>query len=62
MTAEQQKKKRRFRELVKDDRIRTGRQLVQELEQPYLPLFNDCPDVQRRKAARPAQSVNERKL
>jgi hypothetical protein len=38
MTAQQ--KKRRFRELVKDDRIRTGRQLAEELEQPFLP-FNE---------------------
>jgi hypothetical protein len=34
MTPEQ--KKRRFRELVKDDRIRTGRQLDEELAQPFL--------------------------
>jgi hypothetical protein len=37
MTPEQ--KKRRFHELAKHDRrIRTGRQLAEELEQPYLPL------------------------
>jgi hypothetical protein len=36
MTAEQ--KKRRFRELAQHDRIRTGRQLAEELEQPFLPL------------------------
>jgi hypothetical protein len=50
MTPEQ--KKRRFRELAKHDRIRTGRQLAEELEQPFLPLINDW-DVQRRKSARP---------
>jgi hypothetical protein len=38
MTPEQ--KKRRFRELAQHDRIRTGRQLAQEREQPYLP-FNE---------------------
>ena len=31
-----EQKKRRFRELVKDDRIRTGRQLDEELAQPFL--------------------------
>jgi hypothetical protein len=46
-------KRARFRELAKHDRIRTGRQLPEELEQPFLPLINDClTDVQRRKAAR----------
>jgi hypothetical protein len=39
MTAEQ--KKRRFRELAQHDRIRTGRQLAEEHEQPFLPLIND---------------------
>jgi hypothetical protein len=39
MTPEQ--KKRRFRELAQQhDRIRTGRQLAEELEQPFLP-FNE---------------------
>jgi hypothetical protein len=51
-------KKRRFRELARHDHIRTGRELLSELGQPFLPLINDCPaDVQRRKAARPAWSV-----
>jgi hypothetical protein len=36
-----EQKKRRFRELAKHDgRIRTGRQLAQELEQPFLPLMD----------------------
>jgi hypothetical protein len=39
MTPEQ--KKRRFLELAQHDRIRTGRQLAEEHEQPYLPLIND---------------------
>jgi hypothetical protein len=34
-------KKKRFRELAKQDRIRTGRQLAEEHEQPFLPLIND---------------------
>jgi hypothetical protein len=34
MTPEQ--KKRRFRQLAKHDRIRTGRQLDEELAQPFL--------------------------
>jgi hypothetical protein len=52
MTSE--RKKRRFRQLAKHDWIRTGRQLAEEHEQPYLPLINDClADVQRRKSARP---------
>ena len=38
MTPEQ--KKRRFRELAKQDRIRTARELAEELEQPFLP-FNE---------------------
>ena len=47
-------KRARFRQLAKHDRIRTGRQLAEEPEQPYLPLINDClADVQRRKSARP---------
>jgi hypothetical protein len=50
-------KRARFCELAKHDRIRTARELAEQLEQPFLPLFNDCPDVQRRKAARPAWSV-----
>jgi hypothetical protein len=33
-----EQKKRRFRELAKHDRIRTGRQLVSEREQPFLPF------------------------
>jgi hypothetical protein len=45
-------KKKRFRELAKQDRIQTGRQLVSEREQPFLP-FNEFLDVQRRKSARP---------
>jgi hypothetical protein len=36
-----EQKKRRFRALAKQDRIRTARELAEELEQPYLPLFND---------------------
>ena len=56
MTPEQ--KKRRFRELAKHDRIHTARRLAEELEQPYLSLFNECPDVQRFNAeGRPAWSV-----
>jgi hypothetical protein len=56
MTAAQ--KKKRFRELAnKDDRIRTGRELLSEQAAPYLPLFNECPDVQRRIEGRPAWSV-----
>jgi hypothetical protein len=39
MTPEQ--KKRRFRELARHDRICTGRELEQELQQPLLP-FNEC--------------------
>jgi hypothetical protein len=36
-----EQKKRRFRELAQQhDRIRTGRQLAQELEQPFLPLMD----------------------
>jgi hypothetical protein len=48
-----EQKKRRFRELAQHDwRIRTARELAEELEQPYLPLFNDClTDVRRTKAA-----------
>jgi hypothetical protein len=38
MTPEE--KKRRFRELAQHDRIQTGRQLAEELEQPYL-SFNE---------------------
>ncbi len=37
-------KRARFRELAKHDRIRTGRQLAEELEQPFLP-FNECKAV-----------------
>jgi hypothetical protein len=55
MTPEQ--KKRRFRELAKHDRMQTGRPLAEEHEQPFLPLINDCPDMQRRKSARPATNV-----
>jgi hypothetical protein len=36
-----EQKKRRFRELAKHDRIRTGRQLAEERERPFLSLFND---------------------
>ena len=36
MTPDQ--KKRRFRELAQHSRVRTGRQLAEELEQPFLPL------------------------
>jgi hypothetical protein len=33
-------KRARFRELAQHDRIQTGRQLAEELEQPFLP-FNE---------------------
>jgi hypothetical protein len=46
-----EQKKRRFRELAQHDRIRTGRQLAEEHEQPFLP-FNDCRDVRRDQASR----------
>jgi hypothetical protein len=36
-----EQKKRRFRQLAKQERIRTGRELEQEREQPLLP-FNEC--------------------
>jgi hypothetical protein len=39
MTPEQ--KKRRFRELARHDRIFTARELLADLEQPFLPLIND---------------------
>jgi hypothetical protein len=35
-----EQKKRRFRQLTRHDQIRTGRQLAEELEQPYLPLMD----------------------
>jgi hypothetical protein len=35
-----EQKKRRFRELAKQERIRTGRQLAEELAQPFLPLMD----------------------
>jgi len=35
-----EQKKRRFRELARHDRIRTGRQLAEEHEQPFL-SFNE---------------------
>jgi hypothetical protein len=31
-------KRARFRQLAQNDRIRTGRQLAEELAQPFLPL------------------------
>ena len=31
----------RFRALAREENIRTGRQLAEELAQPYLPLIND---------------------
>ena len=34
-------KRARFRELAKQDRLRTARQLAEELEQPFLPLLNE---------------------
>jgi hypothetical protein len=46
MNVTPEQKKRRFRELVKDGRIRTGRQLAEELEQPFLP-FNELKAVVR---------------
>jgi hypothetical protein len=54
-------KKKRFRELARQDRIRTASELAEELEQPFLPLLGDClTNVQRRrKAARPAWLVRE---
>ena len=51
--SEIEQKKRRFRELIKDDRICTASELAVNLAQPFLPLFNECPDVQR-KEKRPA--------
>jgi hypothetical protein len=54
-------KRAKFRELVKDDRIKIASRFVEELAQPFLPFMTDSlADVQRRKAARPAWSVNER--
>jgi hypothetical protein len=51
MTPEQNQKKRRFRELAKHDRIRTGHQFAEA--QPFLPLFNDIvtgvEEIQRQK-------------
>ena len=44
-------KRRRFRQLAQHDRIQTGRQLAEDLEQPYLP-FDDClTDLETRAAA-----------
>jgi len=48
-----EQKKRRFRELIKDDRICRASELAVDLAQPFLPLFNECPDVER-KEKRPA--------
>lgn len=51
-------KRARFRELAQHDwRIRTARELAEELDQPFLPLFNDY-----LKATRPAWSVREGQL
>ena len=55
MTPEQ--KKRRFRELAKQDRIRPGRQLAEEHEQPYLPLINDIVTDVEKYSARPKKGV-----
>ena len=49
-------KRVRFRQLAKHDRIRTARELAEQLEQPFLPLFNDCPDVQAKKSGGRGQS------
>jgi len=59
MTPEQ--KKRRFRELVKDDRIRTGRQLDEELAQPFLStLRNTAPGRKRAFFAETAKTKRAR--
>jgi hypothetical protein len=51
-TMSPEQKKRRFRELARhDNRIRTGRQLAEEREQPYLPLINDIVTEVGRKSA-----------
>jgi hypothetical protein len=55
LTPEQ--KKRRFRELARRDRIQTGRQLVSEREQPFLPLFNNIVTDVEKCSARPKKGV-----
>ena len=39
MSITPEQKKRRFRELAKQDRLRTARELLEEIEQPF--LFNE---------------------
>lgn len=60
MSITPEQKKRRFRELAQDDRIRTGRELLEEIEQPF--LFNEfrresARENQRRAGARQAAAA-----
>ena len=50
-------KRTKFRELAQHDRIRTGRQLAEELEQPFLPLINDIVTGVEKYNARPKKGV-----
>ena len=50
MNVTPEEKKRRFRQLAKQERIRTGRQLAEELAQPFLIDVEKC-------SARPKKAV-----
>jgi hypothetical protein len=52
-----EQKKRRFRELAKHDRIFTARELLADLEQPFLPLINDIVTGVEKYNARPKKGV-----
>ena len=51
-----EQKKRRFRALTKEENIRTGRQIVSEREQPFLPFY----EFEKRTQNQPTRPTNER--
>ena len=55
-------KRARFRELAKQERIRTATELAEEHAQPYLPLFNEFPRIcsEEKRPARRGQSGGRR--
>jgi hypothetical protein len=49
-------KRAKFRELVKDDRIKIASRFAEELAQPYLPFMTDCLADEKRPARAWSQS------
>jgi hypothetical protein len=57
MSITPEQKKRRFRELTRDDRIRTASEFAKELQQPLLPFTIEVQENPRRAGTRQAEAA-----